>query len=106
MGILDLFKRVDINVGVDEYMKTPGAVLLDVRSKQEYIAGHIKGSKNIPLDEVAKVANLIKDKATPIYVHCLSGGRSMQATGYLKRLGYQNVKNIGGISNYSGKIVI
>ena len=44
MGFFDLFQQADIDQGVKEYLATPGAVLLDVRTPEEYIQGHIPGS--------------------------------------------------------------
>ena len=49
MGFFDLFQQADIDQGVKEYLATPGAVLLDVRTSEEYRDGHIPGSKNVPL---------------------------------------------------------
>ena len=46
MSLLNMFKRTDINAGVDEFRNTQGAVLLDVRTKEEYNDGHIEGSIN------------------------------------------------------------
>ena len=95
----------DINTGVAEYKTNVGAVLLDVRTLEEYSDGHIDGSVNIPLDRISSVENVVKDKSTPIYVYCLSGGRSGLAVSYLNQISYSNVKNIGGISSYRGKVV-
>ena len=106
MRLFNFFRNTaDINNGVAEYETNVGAVLLDVRTAEEYRDGHIDGSVNIPLDRISSVKNIIKDKSTPLYVHCLSGGRSGQAVSYLKQIGYTNVKNIGGISSYRGKVV-
>ncbi len=104
MGFLDFLKAPDINNGVEEYKATSGAVLLDVRTKDEYVQSHIPGSKNLPLRSIDKADSVIQNKSTPIFVHCLSGGRSRQAVAYLERMGYTNVKNIGGISAYHGKV--
>lgn len=104
MGFFDFLKGPDINEGVKEYSETNGAVLIDVRTPEEYREGHIPESMNIPLQSINKVTRIIDDKSTPIFVHCLSGARSRQATNILKQLGYTNVKNIGGISSYKGKI--
>ena len=104
MGIFDFWKAPDINQGVEEFKATPGAVLLDVRTTGEYRDGHIPGSKNVPLDSLDKVSTIVSDKNTPIFVHCLSGSRSRQAEAYLVRAGYTNVKNIGGISTWQGKV--
>ncbi|MCI7741613.1 MAG: rhodanese-like domain-containing protein, partial [Clostridiales bacterium] len=79
MGFFDFMKDPDINQGVKEYRTTNGAVLLDVRTPDEYRQGHIPGSKNVPLKSISKVAGMIDNKSTPIFVHCLSGARSRQA---------------------------
>ena len=104
MGFFDFLKGPDINQGVKEYSTTDGAVLLDVRTLDEYRQGHIPGSKNVPLQDIRKVAGMIDNKSTSIFVHCLSGTRSHQAAVILKQMGYTNVKNIGGISAYEGKV--
>ena len=106
MGLFNYdHNTADINTGVAEYETNDGAVLLDVRTAEEYRDGHIDGSVNIPLDRISSVENTVKDKSTPLYVHCLSGGRSGQAVSYLKQIGYTNAKSIGGISSYRGKVV-
>ena len=104
MRFFDFLKGPDINQGVKEYSTTDGAVLLDVRTPDEYRQGHIPGSKNVPLQSIDKVTVMINNKATPIFVHCLSGARSRQAAAVLQQMGYSNVKNIGGISAYTGKV--
>ena len=106
MGMFNFLRNTaDINTGVAEYETNDGAVLIDVRTAEESRDGHIDGSVNIPLDRISSVENTVKDKSTPLYVYCLSGGRSGQAVSYLKQIGYTNVKNIGGISSYRGKVV-
>ncbi|MDO4650470.1 MAG: rhodanese-like domain-containing protein [Eubacteriales bacterium] len=104
MGFFDFFRNPDINEGVAEWSNTPGAVLVDVRTQQEYQEGHIPGSKNVPLPMISKISDVVRDKDTPLYVHCLSGARSRQAVAYLGQMGYTNIKNIGGISAYHGKV--
>ena len=104
MGIFDFFKQPDINQGVQEFKNATGAVLLDVRSPQEYREGHIPGSKNVPLQELDKVDSVTENKDTMLYVYCRSGARSRQAVSILKHMGYTNVHNIGGIAAYSGKV--
>ena len=99
MSLLNMFKRTDINAGVDEFRNTQGAVLLDVRTKEEYNDGHIEGSINIPLQNIYSVQTVIADFDKSIFVHCLSGAS------ILKSMGYKNVENIGGISAYCGEIV-
>lgn len=104
MGIFDFLKQPDVNQGVTDYQATSGAILLDVRTPQEYGEGHIPGSKNIPLQTLDAVDGIIKGKETPLFVYCRSGARSRQAVSILKSKGYANVTNIGGIAAYSGKV--
>lgn len=104
MGIFDFFKHPDINQGVQEYKNAAGAVLLDVRTPQEYREGHIPGSQNVPLQQLDKVEEVTENKDTVLYVYCRSGARSRQAVSLLQAMGYTNVRNIGGIAAYSGKV--
>ena len=104
MGFFDFLKQPDINEGVMEYRKANGAILLDVRTPQEYREGHIPGSKNLPLQTIDKVDSIVENKDTVLYVYCHSGARSRQAASLLQYMGYSNVTNIGGITAYSGKV--
>ena len=104
MGFLDFLKGPDINQGLREYGAAPGAVLLDVRTPQEYREGHIPGSVNAPLQSIGGAGGVPAGKETPLFVYCYSGARSRQAVGLLARMGYINVKNIGGIAAYQGKV--
>lgn len=100
MNFTNLFtKKPTIDQLVQECISTPNAVLLDVRTKEEYEHGHIPSSINIPLDNIAMIDI---DKKSPLFVYCLSGGRSSSACSYLKQNGY-NAINIGGIASYTGK---
>ena len=104
MSFFDLFNQPDVNQGVKEFQKTSGAVLLDVRTPEEYRAGHIPGSKNISLQTIDTVGSVAENKDIPLFVYCQSGARSRQAVGMLKQMGYTNVNNIGGIAAYAGKV--
>ena len=105
MSIFNLFSRKDINEGVVQYRKEDNAVLLDVRTKEEFSEGHIEGSLNLPIGEIDRAVALIPDKSVPIYVYCRSGNRSARAATYLKGNGYTSVYDIGGIISYKGKVV-
>lgn len=102
MGVLDFLKSPDIGEGVKRYKSEKNAVLLDVRTRQEYAAGHIPGSVNLPLNRLENAEYFIPSQETPLYVYCLSGGRSRQAVSILRKMGYNKVNNIGGISDYEG----
>ena len=101
--MFDLFRKPDINKGTEEFRNTEHAVLLDVRSREEYRDGHIPGSVNIDVAQIHTASSVLKDKNTPLFVYCYSGARSGRAVSFLKNMGYTNVKNIGGISTYSGR---
>ena len=102
MSLFSLLRGPDVNRGVEEFRAVPGAVLLDVRERDEYSQGRIPGSVNLPLSELEAGAPAL-DKSTPLFVYCLSGGRSSRATAALKAMGFR-VKNIGGISAWKGEI--
>ena len=104
MGIFDFFRGPDINQGVNMYKDTKGAILVDVRERDEYAGGHIPGAVNVPLSQINGIKKAVPDMNTPIFVYCLSGGRSSNATMMFTRMGYTAVNNIGGISAYSGQI--
>ena len=89
---------------MENIKKDPSIRLVDVRSAQEYREGHIPGSLSVPLDDLSRVQRLIPEKGAVIYAYCASGARSGMAIGMLKRMGYAEVKNIGGIMSYSGKL--
>ncbi len=104
MSIFDFFRGPDINQGVNMYKDTENAVLIDVREKDEYAEGHIPGSINIPLSQINLIKNRVPNLDTPLFIYCLSGGRSSSATATITRMGYNVVNNIGGISSYSGAL--
>jgi phage shock protein E len=60
-----------------------GAIVVDVRTKGEYQAGHIEGSRNIPLDNIKKEAMALKQLRKPIITVCHSGNRSAMAKSIL-----------------------
>lgn len=81
-----------------------GAVILDVRSKGEYAGGHIKGSINIPLDQLTnRLGQLKKDK--PVITCCASGMRSASARQILKSKGFADVHNGGGWGSLQYKLM-
>ena len=80
-----------------------GAQLIDVRTQQEYEHGHLQGSVNIPLQQLASSLKHVK-KDKPIITYCSSGTRSAVATKMLKSKGYSEVYNGGGWKNLEHKI--
>ena len=83
--------------------KDGGAVLLDVRTVQEYNRGHIAGFRNIPVDELRERLNEI-EPGKPVYVICESGLRSYIASRILEGSGYEAFNFSGGFRYYNAVI--
>jgi rhodanese-related sulfurtransferase len=76
-----------------------GALVIDVRSPEEFRSDRVPGAINIPLGELrGSLSRQVKDKQQVLLVHCLSGGRSAIAKWQLKGLGYANVFNLGPLA--------
>ncbi|CCG54050.1 Thioredoxin family protein [Flavobacterium indicum GPTSA100-9 = DSM 17447] len=91
------FKSVDVAEFKTTLEKTTDAQLLDVRTPGEFAGGHISNAKNMDWngsDFDTQVANLDKEK--PVFVYCLSGGRSKKAASHLKDLGFKNIIELNG----------
>ena len=74
-----------------------GAILIDVRSNQEYREGHLQGAINIPDFEIAnRIQREVPKKNQLIVLYCQYGGRSKSASIIMKKLGYTNVYNLYG----------
>lgn len=86
---------------------TPGVVTLDVRTPQEYAAGHIPGAINIDVEGAqfdAQIATL--DKTATYAVYCHSGRRSGIAAGRMTDAGFTSVVDLdGGIQTWTGELV-
>ena len=76
----------------------PEAVVIDVRSAEEYATAHIPGSRNIPLNDLT--ARLTDVPGTTVHVLCGSGKRSSQAVQMLNECGYSTVNIAGGITEW------
>lgn len=93
----------DITTLLEGYYSNPGAILLDVRQADEYARGHIPGARSVPLQALRDFSEEV-DRETPLYVYCLSGGRSARAVRALRGVGYTNVTDLGGINSYTGEL--
>ncbi|MEN8764671.1 MAG: rhodanese-like domain-containing protein [Wenyingzhuangia sp.] len=74
------------NEKIQEYLKAE-AVVLDVRSDEEFAEGHVSGSEHIVLQTLPGKVDLVKAYAKPVIAVCRSGARSQQATDFLKQHG-------------------
>jgi len=80
-----------------------GAIIVDVRTPEEYKAGHIQGSRNIPLDQIKAKAAELKKTGKPIITCCRSGARSGMAKSQLASAGIE-VYNGGAWNALNQKI--
>ena len=102
MGLLSMLGLGGKSESVKDFMDK-GAVIIDVRTPGEFQGGHIKGSKNIPLNTISSKINEIKKLNKPVIACCASGMRSAQATSILKSNGI-DVMNGGGWMSLENKL--
>ena len=81
-----------------------GAIIIDVRTKGEYTNGHIRGSVNIPVDQLNNNTSRFSDKNKVIITCCASGNRSGMAKRILASKGYTQVYNGGGWMSLRNKL--
>ena len=94
------FQVIDTNQAQD--IINSGAVLIDVRTSEEYNCEHIPNAVNIPIDQINTIAYA---KDTKIIVYCQSGTRSRQAVQTLVDMGYTNLYDLdGGLLNWGGAL--
>jgi rhodanese-related sulfurtransferase len=82
-----------------------GALVVDVRTPAEYLAGHIPGALLIPHDQIAARAAELGAKDRPILLYCRTGRRTGVARAELTRLGYTAVYDMQGLSGWPGQVV-
>ena len=81
-------------------------ILLDVRTEEEFLEGHIQGAILIPYDEMANRAEAeLTDKDAAILIYCRSGRRSAIAAEILAEMGYARVYDFGGILDWPYEVV-
>ena len=100
------YRQISMNEAIAMMTEETNYLILDVRTPEEFAAGHIPGAINIPNEEIgtAQIPEL-PDEDQLILVYCRSGNRSKQASEKLAALGYTNIVEFGGINSWSGEIV-
>ena len=88
---------------MDKISKDKSAVLLDVRTVDEFSRGHMDGFKNIPVDELRERINEV-EKGKPVYLICQSGLRSYIASRILEGNGYETYNFSGGFRFYDAVV--
>lgn len=100
------YHQIDGQSALDMMNNETDYIIIDVRTESEYQQGHIKNAINIPNESIDEsVSEILKDKDQLLLVYCRSGNRSKQASEKLAKLGYSNIYEFGGISDFPGEIV-
>ena len=88
-------EQPDITMEELKKLEKKGAILIDVRSPQEYKEGHLNGAISLPEYEIKEnVETILKNKKEIIIVYCSSGSRSKKAQKELIEMGYETVYNL------------
>lgn len=83
--------------------ENPGTILLDVRSRNEFVQGHIDGSTLVPLDQLSASLTQLAEVDAPIIVICHAGSRAATAATAIRRAGKTDVHVLGGgVSSWAG----
>ncbi len=83
--------------GAVQQINREKAVVVDVSEPDEYAAGHVNNSKNVPFSQLdEKLAGQVKNKELPLILVCTSGARSNRAVAVAKKLGFTNVQSMAG----------
>ena len=82
-----------------------GAKVVDVRTPQEFAAGHVPGAINIPYDELPRRAAEIGPPCTKVVLYCRSGRRSGIAAGALQQAGFKDLYDFQSVSAWPGELV-
>ena len=83
-------------MNIEDLIRDKNTCIVDVRTVEEFNAGNVEGSLNIPMHEVPNRIDELKALPSPLVVICLSGNRSGQVANYLTSLGMEDVHNGGG----------
>ena len=101
-----IIKHVSMDDIVEIMNENKNYIILDVRTIAEYNEGHIPNAICIPNETIgSNTISELPDKEQLILVYCRSGNRSKQAAEKLKKLGYTNLIEFGGIIDWKGEIV-
>ena len=109
MGYYEELPELDIDENLYDMRNVHNAVLVDVRTPEEYREGHVPGAINIDAELCGRsnreyIESIFPDKTARIFMYCYSGARSGIASAFLREMGYDRAVNIGGFESYTGPI--
>lgn len=86
MGLFGMFTQKDSDKNIKDYIRK-GAIVLDVRTDEEWNEEHLEGAKHVVLNSIPEAIDELKSLNKPFIAVCKSGGRSEQATQFLSSQG-------------------
>jgi rhodanese-related sulfurtransferase len=90
MSLYGTFSEKEATLEIKDYLNK-GAIILDVRTQEEWDEGHVGGSKHIVLNTIPAEIEEIKSWEKPVIAVCRSGARSGQATNFLNQNGVDTI---------------
>jgi len=93
-------RRGDLDPAEAHSLVDKGALLVDVRTREEFAAGHLPNAVNVPVQELDERLGELGPRERPLVVYCRSGNRSARAAGTLARAGFTAVHNLGAMSRW------
>ena len=105
-GTQPSFEQISAQEAAKIMEQEADCVIVDVRTRAEYDEGHIPGAICVPNESIGtKQPEALPDLEQTILAYCRSGRRSAEASEKLTAMGYTNVKDFGGILNWTGPVV-
>ncbi len=99
--VLGVYQTIDAEEAKRMMDRSSSFVLVDVRTKEEYVEAHIEGAVLLPNEEIeTSASDVLPDKSATILVYCRSGRRSAEAAKKLAEMGYTSIYNFGGIIDW------
>ena len=100
------YRQITMQEAVEMMEKEENYIILDVRTHEEFAAGHIPGAIVVPNETIGtEEIPQLPDKDQLIMVYCRSGNRSKQASDKLVKQGYTNIVEFGGIIDWPGETI-
>lgn len=97
------FKNINIRMIMSAASEND-ALIVDVRTPEKYILGHIPSAVNIPFEKIQN-RQITLPKSQSLIVYCDTGGASMQASRLLSGMGYTVINCVGGLNSYKGTLI-
>ncbi len=99
------FKHISMDEAAKMMKADKNAVIVDVRTQEEYEKKHVLGAICVPLEDIrADKLDKLPDKNKTLMIYCWTGRRSEDASALLVKQGYKNVYDFGGLVDWPGEV--